>query len=55
MSGSTGGARRADHGFGLTIVDLLGRQLQASIRRDTAEGGVRTVIVLPLESVGGGR
>jgi two-component sensor histidine kinase len=53
MAGSTGGTRDASPGFGLTIVDLLGRQLQASIRRETANPGVRTVITLPLEGVGG--
>jgi two-component sensor histidine kinase len=52
MTGSSGGTRDADPGFGLTIVELLGRQLQASIRRETANPGVRTVVTLPLDGVG---
>ena len=55
MSGSAGGTREGGPGFGLTIVELLGRQLQATIRRDPTETGVRTTVVLPLVSVGGGR
>jgi two-component sensor histidine kinase len=56
MPGSAGGARDEATGFGLTIVDLLGRQLQAPIRRDAAEGGgVRTVVSVPLGEVGARR
>ncbi|HTK33713.1 MAG TPA: sensor histidine kinase [Caulobacteraceae bacterium] len=55
MAGSPGGAQDAAAGFGLTIVDLLGRQLRACIRRETTDIGVRTVIALPPESVGVGR
>jgi two-component sensor histidine kinase len=52
MSGSAGGPDGEGYGFGLTIVELLGRQLQASVRRGTPGRGVRTVIVLPLERDG---
>jgi two-component sensor histidine kinase len=49
--GPNGRAADEIQGFGLTIVELLGRQLQARITRDDAAPGVRTRIVLPLESV----
>jgi two-component sensor histidine kinase len=39
-----------EQGFGLTIVELLGRQLQAEISRESAEPGVRVRISLPLEA-----
>lgn len=36
-------------GFGLTIVDLLSRQLQARIVREDANPGVRVTITAPIE------
>jgi two-component sensor histidine kinase len=36
-------------GFGLTIVDLLSRQLQARVAREDANPGVRVRITLPVE------
>ena len=36
-------------GFGLTIVDLLGRQLRARVDRSDAAPGVRVTLELPLE------
>jgi two-component sensor histidine kinase len=36
-------------GFGLTIVDLLGRQLRAKLDRSDADPGVRVTLELPLE------
>lgn len=36
-------------GFGLTIVDLLGRQLRAKVDRSDADPGVRVTLELPLE------
>jgi two-component sensor histidine kinase len=47
--GSQEGTGDERQGFGLTIVGLLGRQLQARIRRESPERGVRTVVTLPLE------
>jgi two-component sensor histidine kinase len=47
------GAAGEINGFGLTIVELLGRQLQARITREDARPGVRTQIVLPLAMVRG--
>jgi two-component sensor histidine kinase len=47
--GSMDGTGDERQGFGLTIVGLLGRQLQARIRRESPGRGVRTVITLPLE------
>jgi two-component sensor histidine kinase len=49
------GGRAIDGGseqrFGLTIVELLGRQLQAHIVREDAHPGVRVTLSLPLEGV----
>jgi two-component sensor histidine kinase len=53
MGGPSGGSADEQRGFGLTIVELLGRQLQARITREDAGPGVRTRIVLPLEGVRG--
>ena len=47
--GATGDG--AEQRFGLTIVDLLSRQLQAQITREDARPGVRVVVVLPMDSV----
>jgi two-component sensor histidine kinase len=55
MPDPTGGTEDERRGFGLTIVELLGRQLRASIRREDAQPGLRTVVTLPLVSAGGGR
>lgn len=38
-----------EQGFGLTIVELLGRQLQARIERQDADTGGRVTVSLPLE------
>lgn len=38
-----------ERGFGLTIVELLGRQLQARIEREDAHPGFRVTIRVPLE------
>ena len=46
--GATGDG--AEQRFGLTIVELLGRQLQAQITREDAHPGVRVVVDLPLDS-----
>lgn len=53
IGGHNGVAGGDVQGFGLTIVELLGRQLHARITRDDSGPGVRTQIVLPLESVRG--
>jgi two-component sensor histidine kinase len=53
MGGDSGLAADEIQGFGLTIVELLGRQLQARITREDAVPGVRTTIVLPLANVRG--
>jgi two-component sensor histidine kinase len=53
MGGSDGGTAGEINGFGLTIVELLGRQLQARITREDARPGVRMRVALPLESVRG--
>jgi two-component sensor histidine kinase len=45
--GSTPGEPTGDPGFGLTMVELLGRQLQARIERETAATGTRTTVTLP--------
>ena len=49
---TTGGG--SEQRFGLTIVELLGRQLQATITRQNADPGVRVVVGLPLDSVRNG-
>ena len=41
----------AEQRFGLTIVELLGRQLQADITRADAAPGVRVGVSLPLEAI----
>jgi two-component sensor histidine kinase len=51
MGGQDGMTAGGVQGFGLTIVELLGRQLQARITREDAQPGVRTRIEAPLESV----
>jgi two-component sensor histidine kinase len=51
MGGSDGGATHDVNGFGLTIVELLGRQLQARVAREDAHPGVRMRLDLPLENV----
>lgn len=53
MGGHDGMAAGDVQGFGLTIVELLGRQLQARVTREDAHPGVRTRIEAPLESVSG--
>jgi two-component sensor histidine kinase len=47
QAGGDGSGQR----FGLTIVELLGRQLQARIAREDADPGVRVSVSLPLEEV----
>ena len=39
-------------GFGLTIVDLLGRQLRAKVDRRNADPGVAVTLELPLDGLG---
>jgi two-component sensor histidine kinase len=39
-------------GFGLTIVDLLGRQLRARVERGDAGPGVKVMLELPMSGVG---
>jgi two-component sensor histidine kinase len=53
IGGQDGKAADDAQGFGLTIVELLGRQLQARITREDAHPGVRTRVEMPLESVRG--
>lgn len=53
MGGLTGAAADDGSGFGLTIVALLGRQLQARISRTPLDPGLRTEVVLPLERLRG--
>jgi two-component sensor histidine kinase len=49
MAHATDSGRGDELGFGLTIVDLLGRQLRAKIDRSDADPGVRVTLELPLE------
>jgi two-component sensor histidine kinase len=49
MSGPAGGSCDGSQGFGLTIVDLLSRQLHGRLSRDPGPPGVRTLVVLPLK------
>ncbi len=53
MGGQDCVAAHGVQGFGLTIVELLGRQLQARITREDARPGLRMRIEAPLESVTG--
>jgi two-component sensor histidine kinase len=39
-------------GFGLTIVDLLGRQIRAKVTRGDAGPGVKVMLELPMDGVG---
>jgi hypothetical protein len=50
-----GGAADEGKGFGLTIVELVGRQLQARIVREALDPGLRTEVLLPLDSLRGVR
>jgi two-component sensor histidine kinase len=49
MAHATDSDRGDEIGFGLTIVDLLGRQLRAKVDRSDADPGVRVTLELPLE------
>lgn len=52
MARAAGASGSDEIGFGLTIVDLLGRQLRAKIDRCDADPGVKVTLELPLDSVG---
>ena len=49
MARATDSDRGDEIGFGLTIVDLLGRQLRAKVDRSDADPGVKVTLELPLE------
>ncbi len=49
MAHATDSSGGDEIGFGLTIVDLLGRQLRAKVDRSDADPGVRVTLELPLE------
>lgn len=51
--GMGGPAAGEVQGFGLTIVELLARQLKARVTRTEAHPGVRTEVVLPLDTMRG--
>jgi two-component sensor histidine kinase len=48
MVRATDSDRGDEIGFGLTIVDLLGRQLRAKVDRSDADPGVKATLELPL-------
>lgn len=49
MARATDSSGGDEIGFGLTIVDLLGRQLRAKLDRSDADPGVKVTLELPLE------
>ena len=52
VGGQPGGGQE---GFGLTIVELLAKQLQARVAREDSDPGLRVTVKLPRDNHGGGR